>query len=126
MATLLNEEQEKTKSSSIVKGMVEPGKKQARSLGYPTANITLSSPEREGVHACQVFLKALKYKGMAYVDLKRHIIEVHLFDYEGDLYGQELEIHFSKFIRHPINFSSLNQVKMQLDQDAEDCLRDED
>lgn len=110
-----------------ISGPVLHGEKLGRTLGFATANIALkrrSSPLK-GVYAVVATLEdGSEYKGVANLGVKptvgsfRANLEVHLFDFEGDLYGQRLTVRFVEKIRDEQKFSGLEQLTAQIQQDA--------
>jgi riboflavin kinase / FMN adenylyltransferase len=111
--------------SYSAQGVVVEGDKRGRSIGFPTANI--QTPKGKalplGVFAVNVDTEQGKFKGMANVGPRPSFpseppsLEVYLFDFEGDLYGQTLTVHFEGFIRTQKKFSGLEELKAQLEQD---------
>ena len=109
-------------------GVVVRGDQIGRTLGWPTANIQV--PEGKalplGVFAVQVVNdKGERWGGMANVGWRPTVagrerrFEVHLFDYQGDLYGEELQVKFLARLRGEQKFSGLDELKAQLGRDAE-------
>jgi riboflavin kinase / FMN adenylyltransferase len=106
-------------------GNVIQGEKRGRSIGFPTANI--QTPKGKslplGVFAVRANTLQGQFDGMANVGPRPSFpnnppsLEVNLFDFEGDLYGQSLNVHFEGFIRSQKKFSGLGELKMQLSQD---------
>jgi len=78
----------------VYTNVVEHGHQEARDLGYPTANLPLGEtrPPQTGTWLCEVWHANQRYDGMCYTDGQRPVLEVHLFDYQGDLYGQSLQV----------------------------------
>ncbi|MBO6518006.1 MAG: bifunctional riboflavin kinase/FAD synthetase [Bacteroidia bacterium] len=113
-----------------VKGIVVDGEKKGTELGYPTANIKVSDPfkliPRQGVYAVHVRIGQNDYNGMLNAGtrptfkLGKLAIEVHLFGFSEDIYGQEIEILFVKRWRDERKFESLNALKQQLAVDKEE------
>jgi riboflavin kinase/FMN adenylyltransferase len=107
-------------------GPVVAGDRRGRQLGFPTANLALPSQKAlpSGVFAVHVDTPAGRFGGMANVGPRPTFpseapaLEVHLFDFEGDLYGQRLSVWFEAFIRHQQRFAGLEALKHQLIQDA--------
>lgn len=107
-------------------GRVSRGAQLGRTIGYPTANIIPEDPEKmiphSGVYAVRVYAEgAFEAGGMMNIGVNptvssTHIqkLEVHLFDFSGDLYDRELEIRFVARIRDEQKFSDLDALKMQL------------
>ena len=113
--------------SYLVIGRVIMGDKRGRTIGFPTANLALP-PEKAlplGVFAVRVETIAGSYGGMANVGPRPSFpddppsLEVHLFDFEGDLYGQTLRVSFENFLRAQRKFAALSELKAQLKEDKE-------
>ena len=82
------------------KGVVQKGKRLATRLGFPTANIFVGKEGKlSGIFAAKVFFEGKEYPAAAYINQRRHMLEAHLFDFSGDLYGKEIEIELVKKIR---------------------------
>jgi riboflavin kinase/FMN adenylyltransferase len=109
-------------------GRVGHGDKRGRSIGYPTANLNLHrrvSPLR-GVYA--VLVKGVAdrpWPGVANIGNRptvdggtRHLLEVHLFDFSGNLYGRHAEVEFRLKLRDEKKFGSFEELKAQIDRDA--------
>lgn len=112
----------------FIMGRVVYGRQLGRQLGVPTANIRLQRYRAalEGVYAVTVLDAAGKsYQGVANigvrptVDGKEPLLEVHLFDYQGDLYGQLLSVTFRHWIRSEQSFDGLDALKAQIENDIE-------
>lgn len=115
-----------------LEGVVVHGFKNGRKLGYPTANIDITSElilPHKGVYAVNVELEdGSKYGGMANIGVRPTVIkggnqtfEVNIFDFDGDLYGQMLKVKFVKFMRSEMKMGSLDELKQQLALDAQAC-----
>ncbi|MBS3934209.1 MAG: riboflavin biosynthesis protein RibF [Truepera sp.] len=108
-------------------GPVIKGDQRGRQLGFPTANVALPPPKALplGVFAVSVETPQGRFGGMANVGPRPSFpaeppaLEVHLFDFEGDLYGQQLTVWFEGFIRQQQRFFSLDELKSRLAYDAE-------
>ena len=114
-------------------GTVIEGDKRGRTIGFPTANLAVSHPRkvvpRRGVYAVRVKGAELPAdqggmmnigKRPTFNDSGRHQ-EVHLFDYEGTLYGEELRIEFVERIRDERRFEGVEALKEQLSRDRARC-----
>jgi riboflavin kinase / FMN adenylyltransferase len=108
-------------------GRVVHGNELGRKLGFPTANLRLMrrKPPVQGVMAVRVFgiepepLKAVASLGTRpTVDGKDMLLEVHVFDFGGDLYGKEIEVEFVAKLRDEIKFDSLDALTAQMQSDA--------
>lgn len=108
-------------------GKVAHGEKIGRTLGFPTANIALKrqvSPVR-GVFAVKLYWdNSDTYEGVANVGFRPTVngqvcqLEVHLFDFDGDLYGKTVEVELVAKIRDEQPFQSLEALKKQINNDA--------
>jgi riboflavin kinase/FMN adenylyltransferase len=111
-----------------ITGPVLRGAGLGRSIGFPTANLStvhLQLPP-DGVYAVEVLVGGKSHLGVANlgvrptVDQSRtHLLEIHLFDFEGDLYGQEIEVRLKNFLRPEKRFDSVDLLKSQIARDAE-------
>ena len=107
-------------------GIVIEGNKLGRTIGYPTANLHISSEEKlipsNGVYAVTIHLPDQEqlYKGMMNIGLrptvdgKKRVIEVNIFDFDADIYGQLLQIHVHHYLRGEVKFNGLDGLKEQL------------
>ena len=115
-----------------VTSKVVKGNEIGRTIGFPTANLELAKEYmlfgRGGVFAALVEYEGRTYKAMANIGHRPTIgdraegdmlIEVNLFDFDGDLYGKEITVRFIDRIRDEIKFGSLQELKAQLEQDRE-------
>ena len=113
-------------------GRVILGDKLGRILGYPTANIEIETRYKlipaDGIYAVTVRHEHTLYKGMLYignrptVDGTKRNIEVNIFDFNKDIYGESLTLYFHKLIRGDSKFSDLEGLKAQLAIDKRDAL----
>ncbi|MEM9623386.1 MAG: bifunctional riboflavin kinase/FAD synthetase [Pseudomonadota bacterium] len=110
----------------FIMGRVVYGRQLGRQLGVPTANIRLQRYKAalEGVYCVEVEgIGQSSYTGIANigvrptVDGKEPLLEVHVFDYSGNLYGQLLTIRFKKKLRDEQAFASIDALKAQIDLD---------
>ncbi len=110
-----------------VVGTVCAGQKLGRTLGVPTANIALEPTNRLafGVYAVRAHVAGRCYGGVASfgvrptVDNGAALLEVHLFDFAGDIYGQEMEVEFVARLREELKFPSLEALKLEMARDIE-------
>lgn len=116
-----------------VQGIVHQGFKRGRTIGFPTANLYVnrngSALPPAGVYALQVrdgerIYNAVGNLGMnpTFDDVVREVLEVHLFGCNEILYGHILEASFCRFLRNERRFSSLEELKAQLEKDKSDAL----
>jgi riboflavin kinase/FMN adenylyltransferase len=114
-------------------GRVVMGDKLGRLLGYPTANIEIDTKYKlipaDGIYAVTVLHEHTTYKGMLYIGNRPTVngtkrnIEVNIFDFAKDIYGESLTLYFHKLIRGDARFSDLEGLKVQLGIDKQDALR---
>ncbi|MBP9927537.1 MAG: bifunctional riboflavin kinase/FAD synthetase [Cyclobacteriaceae bacterium] len=110
-------------------GRVIKGDKLGRVLGFPTANIDLDSHDKlvpaEGIYVVQVVYEKIIFGGMLYigyrptVDGSRRSIEVNIFEFDRDIYGETIQLLFIKLLRADSKFSDLESLKNQLQIDKE-------
>ncbi|MDH6356784.1 bifunctional riboflavin kinase/FAD synthetase [Parabacteroides sp. PF5-9] len=114
----------------LLKGRIADGHKIGRTLGFPTANIQLSEPYKIipaiGVYAVWVYLEEKRYKGMLYIGDRPTLnngdditLEVHILDFSGDIYNNEISVSFVHYVRGDIKFDSLEALSKQLENDRE-------
>jgi len=113
-----------------IAGRVSHGKKLGRTIGVPTANLFLKrrvSPV-SGVFVVSVLgINGKIYQGVANIGTRptvqgeRQQLEVHIFDFEGDLYGEQLEVILEKKLRNEVKFDSFAELKVQIEADIQDA-----
>ncbi|MDR3679673.1 MAG: bifunctional riboflavin kinase/FAD synthetase [Flavipsychrobacter sp.] len=114
-------------------GKVIKGRQLGRTIGYPTANITPNDPAQVvpaiGIYAVTVQVASGTFNGMLSIgynptvtDEQKINIEVNIFDFDQDIYGQELELSFVTYLRNEEKFASLEALKEQLAKDKENTL----
>lgn len=115
--------------SYFITGIVEPGNKLGRTIGFPTANIALEDPLKlvphTGVYAIRCKISSTNYCGVMNIghrptvgDNLKRTIEAHFFDLTADLYGSKLNIEFCTKIREELKFNSLEELKEQINADV--------
>ncbi|MCV6624929.1 MAG: bifunctional riboflavin kinase/FAD synthetase [Cellvibrionaceae bacterium] len=115
----------------VIKGKVIYGQQLARQWQVPTANVQLHhyrSP-LSGVFAVRARLEdGRQYNGVANVGVRptvggenRPVLEVHIFDFSDDIYGQELAVEFSHKLREEKKFDSLDELKQQIYRDRDEA-----
>ena len=117
-----------------VQGVVVKGNEIGRTIGFPTANLDIPNEfmmiNNPGVYACQTVIDGKTYDAMANTGLRPtigdradgdFIIEVNIFDFNGDLYGKTLKVWFIERIRDEVKFSGLETLKIQLEHDREEA-----
>jgi riboflavin kinase/FMN adenylyltransferase len=118
----------------FVSAQVIHGDKRGRQLGFPTANLKLAAScgLKHGVYAVRVAIAGKRHDGVAnfgtrpMFDDGAPLLEVFLFDFDGDLYGQTLDVAFIGWLRHEQKFESVEVLKRQIAADgaqARDALK---
>lgn len=109
-------------------GEVVRGDMRGRTIGFPTANLSVDESRlvpANGVYSGYVIIKNKKYKSMTNIGVRptfsgeTRSIEIHILDFSGDLYGQNLEFTFLKKIRDERKFSGIDELKERLILDRE-------
>lgn len=99
-------------------GIVVGGKRLGRAIGFPTANLQPSDPLRlipgEGVYLTSVRCLGREFFGMTNV---RDVIETHIFDFDENIYGLDINVTFLERLRDEMDFSSVQELKNQLETD---------
>ena len=117
-----------------LEGMVVDGYKVGRKIGFPTANLRVDFPNKLipsiGVYAVYVYVNGEKHKGMLNIGYRPTInngtdlsIEVHILDFQGDIYHQKMRIEFIDFLRPEEKFNSVDELILQMQKDKEDTIR---
>lgn len=111
-----------------VRGEVVAGRKRGGELvGFPTANLHLQDElcPKTGVYAVTVELMKKRFKGVANIgysptfDDHLYTIEVHILDFDGDIYGEKIRVNFVQRIRDEVKFSDLPQLSNQIKEDVQ-------
>ena len=111
-----------------LEGTVVDGYKVGRKIGFPTANLRVDFPNKLipsiGVYAVYVYVNGEKHKGMLNIGYRPTInngtdlsIEVHILDFQGDIYHQKMRIEFIDFLRHEEKFNSVDELILQMQKD---------
>ncbi len=107
-----------------ISGKVVHGAKRGRQLGYPTANVHMrhERPAMTGVYAVKLDgLHGVANLGVrpTIAGVPKLLLEVHLFDFNGDLYNRHVHVQFLQKIRDEIKFENLDALKAQIGKDVE-------
>ena len=116
-------------SKFSITGTVIEGAQIGRTIGFPTANINYP----KNIIQIPYGVYAAKVNGHAGVlnwglkptvhNIKEPIVEVHILGYEGNLYGKNIEIDILKKLRNEQKFANLEELKLQIKKDADECLK---
>jgi riboflavin kinase/FMN adenylyltransferase len=115
-----------------IEGLVERGDARGRELGYPTANLQMGDYQRPkyGIYAVRVTLDdGTEHPGVASLGVRptfdppQELLEAHLFDFDGDLYGRRIEVALHAYIREEVRFDSLEALAAQMREDEAEARR---
>jgi riboflavin kinase/FMN adenylyltransferase len=115
----------------FVRAEVRHGEKRGRALGYPTANMRLPDDcrLRHGIYAVRAAVGGRPVDGVASFgrrptfDNGAPLLETHLFDFSGDLYGRVLDVEFAAWIRGEERFDGIEALVRQMDRDSAEARR---
>jgi len=110
----------------FVSGTVIKGDQRGRDLGFPTANVALdpACTLKHGIYAVRVRANGVLHEGVASFgtrptfDNGRPLLEVHVFDFSGNLYGQEIDVAFVGWIRPELKFDSIDALVQRMHEDS--------
>ena len=115
-----------------IRGIVQHGDQVGRTIGFPTANISLVGylRPRYGIYAVTGRLPdGRRVKGAANAGIRpsfdppKELLEPYFFDFSGDLYGQEVEVALHHFIRPEAKFESMDDLTAQIERDCDEAKR---
>lgn len=111
----------------MLTGIVIKGNQIGRSIDFPTANIEVNDPVKitpaNGVYAVRIEIDGETHKGMLNIGMRPTVdgtnrqIETHVFDFDKEIYGKEIVLHFAERIRDEKKFDNLDALKKQLEID---------
>ncbi|MDR2123230.1 MAG: bifunctional riboflavin kinase/FAD synthetase, partial [Flavobacteriaceae bacterium] len=116
----------------VMTGKVIEGDKIGRKLGYPTANMEIDKHKicpKNGVYFVKVRIGGESFDGMLNIGMRPTIsgtkkqVEVHILNFNRDIYGEEIEVHFYDRERDEEKFSSLEELKQRLASDKKNTVR---
>lgn len=112
-------------------GTVKPGEKLGRKLGFPTANLSAHSEQfpPDGVYVAEARVQGELYRGVANLGYRptvsagkpERLLELHLFDLNKDIYGEEMEVRFLRYLRAEQKFENVEALKAQIARDVEEA-----
>ncbi len=111
-------------------GIVVEGDKRGRTIGFPTANIEPAEKRKlvpkEGVYAVKCVIESEEFKGVLNIGRRptfelqdKVFIELHVLDFEGDVYGKKAEVEFISRLRDEVKFTSVENLVNQIKQDVQ-------
>ena len=110
-------------------GTVKPGAQLGRKLGFPTANLSAHSEQfpPDGVYAAEAKLGDATFRGVANLGFRptlpqaapERLLELHLFDLHRDIYGEDVEVRFVRYLRPEQKFGSVDELAAQIARDVE-------
>lgn len=113
-------------------GKVVKGDQLGRTIGFPTANLEIAEQEKlipgNGVYAVDVMIKDIKLKGMMNIGFRPTVggivrkIEVNIFDFNEDIYEQNITVFLKTKLRDERKFNGLDELKIQLGNDAKEAM----
>ncbi|MEM1220033.1 MAG: bifunctional riboflavin kinase/FAD synthetase, partial [Bacteroidota bacterium] len=117
----------------MLTGQVVKGEQIGTTLGFPTANVAVNSAHKlippDGIYAVYGWHKNQRYEGMLYIgsrptlpELENRTIEVNLFAFDKNIYGDKIKLEFIQFLREDTQFNGLKALQEQLAQDRLDAL----
>jgi len=114
----------------IISGIVSEGNKQGRTIGFPTINLDLGGYMHPafGVYAAKIYIEGRDKVlfGAANIGIRptingtKELLEVHIFDFSENIYGQSVSVELIEYIRPEHKFSGMDALKSQI---AEDCIK---
>ena len=118
----------------FMQGTIVSGYQVGRKIGFPTANLQVDFPNKLipaiGVYAVRASVNGQHYKGMLNIGHRPTInngtdlsIEVHILDFEGDIYHQPMRIEFIDFLRPEAKFHSVDELILQIQKDKEETVK---
>ncbi len=109
-------------------GTVKAGEKLGRKLGFPTANLSAHSEQfpPNGVYVAEARLAGALYRGVANLGYRptvsagnpERLLELHLFDMNKDIYGEEIEVRFLRYLRPEQKFENVETLAAQIERDV--------
>ena len=114
-----------------MEGIVVKGDQIGRSIGFPTANIQIQESHKlipaDGIYAVHVQWQSQTYKGMLYIGDRptvqgsKKVIEVNIFDFDKEIYDEQIQVKLIQYIRGDQKFESLDALKLSIQQDEINC-----
>ena len=108
----------------MLSGNVVHGDKMGRTINYPTANIKVDRNKlipKAGVYLVKIIFQSEDFFGMLNIGVETQKIEVHVFNFLKDIYGQKITIKLINRLRDGVNFKNSQALKKQLQNDEKKC-----
>lgn len=102
----------------IISGTVIHGEARGRTLGFPTVNIALEKPLDPGVFSGYTRVDKKWLLSAVFIFPDKPLLEAHILDFEGDVYGKEIKVNILKKIRSSLKFDSAEMLRKQIVQDV--------
>ncbi len=113
-------------------GIVVAGNRRGRTIGFPTANLQVANEEKilpgNGVYAVNVKIEGRLFRGMMNIGIRPTVdgstktIEVNIFDFDEDIYGETIRVTVKRFLRKEQKFEGIDALKDQLEKDKQNAL----
>src|SRR5690606_33675989 len=112
----------------MIMGTVVTGNRLGHHIGYPTANLRVADGKKllpqDGIYAASLILDGVAFPGMLYLGLRpsidsvpEHRVEIHVFDFDKQIYDREVMIEIHRFIRADRKFASMEDLKSAMQAD---------
>jgi riboflavin kinase / FMN adenylyltransferase len=98
-------------------GQVVKGKGMGRELGFPTINLNVNEKIEDGVYVCKVEIDAEVFNGAMFC--KGNCVEIHLLDFDDDVYGKQVKVFMGRRIRDVEKFTEDEELSKQIEKDVE-------
>ena len=102
-----------------VEGIVQKGDGKGKKLGFPTANIPCADSVPSGIYAGEVVWKGISYPAAIYKEEGKGVVEAHLLNFSGNLYGETLKVIARAKVRDVKKFSNEQELIAAISQDIE-------
>jgi len=112
-------------------GTVVEGDHLGRKLGFPTANLSAHNEQfpPDGVYAVEAIHRERRHKGVVNIGVRptvhdpggERILELHLFDFDSSIYGDDIEVFFREYLRPEKKFAGLDELRAQIERDAREA-----
>ncbi len=100
-------------------GEVIGGGKSATQLGFPTANIACEKDRMvSGIYAARIKVDGTQFDAVSYMNKSRDILESHLFDFSGELYGKHISVELLVKLRDDMTFETEEEARAQIGRDV--------